>query len=714
MNEFIISEISKNLNIKNSQVEAVLKLLADGNTIPFIARYRKEVTGALDEEVIRSINEVYEYQVNLLKRKEDVIRLIDEKGLLTEELKKSILDSTKLVEVEDLYRPFKEKKKTKATDAINNGLEPLAKIIMSFPVNGSIEEISNKFLTDKVKTTSDAIAGAKYIIAEWISDNAFYRKSIRNYYCHNGILTSKIKKNAKDELETYKMYYDYSEKIKGIKAHRILAINRGEKDGILSVSIDVNNDEIVSYLENKIIKNKNSFVCEIIVDAIKDSLKRLILPSIEREVRSELKSDSEIVAIENFSKNVESLLLTPPIKDKVVLGFDPAFRTGCKLAVLDPTGKVLNISVIYPTEPHNKIEESKKIILDLIDKYNIDIIAIGNGTASRESEAFIADCIKESKRKVEYILVSEAGASVYSASKLAISEFPDLTVEKRSAISIGRRLQDALSELVKIDPKSIGVGLYQHDVTPKKLDESLDFVVTKAVNQVGVNVNTASPSLLKYVSGMNKKAIDELISYRDNFGKIKSRDEIKKIKGISDKVFEQSVGFMRILDGTNPLDKTSIHPENYKDVLSLLKFLDLSVNDIGTDKLRSKLSDMNINDCNLDIDKYTFEDIKKSLMQPSRDPRDSLPRPILKSDILHVSDLHVGDKLQGTVRNVVDFGLFIDVGLHNDCLAHISKLTDKYLRHPSQMFSVGDIVDCYVIGIDKDREKVSLSLIEEK
>ena len=714
MNEFIISEISKNLNIKNSQVEAVLKLLADGNTIPFIARYRKEVTGALDEEVIRSINEVYEYQVNLLKRKEDVIRLIDEKGLLTEDLKKSILDSTKLVEVEDLYRPFKEKKKTKATDAINNGLEPLAKIIMSFPVNGSIEEISNKFLTDKVKTTSDAITGAKYIIAEWISDNAFYRKSIRNYYYHNGILTSKIKKNAKDELETYKMYYDYSEKIKGIKAHRILAINRGEKDGILSVSIDVNNDEIVSYLENKIIKNKNSFVCEIIIDAIKDSLKRLILPSIEREVRSELKSDSEIVAIENFSKNVESLLLTPPIKDKIVLGFDPAFRTGCKLAVLDPTGKVLNISVIYPTEPHNKIEESKKIILDLIDKYNIDIIAIGNGTASRESEAFIADCIKESKRKVEYILVSEAGASVYSASKLAISEFPDLTVEKRSAISIGRRLQDALSELVKIDPKSIGVGLYQHDVTPKKLDESLDFVVTKAVNQVGVNVNTASPSLLKYVSGMNKKAIDELISYRDNFGKIKSRDEIKKIKGISDKVFEQSVGFMRILDGTNPLDKTSIHPENYKDVLSLLKFLDLSVNDIGTDKLRSKLSDMNINDCNLDIDKYTFEDIKKSLMQPSRDPRDSLPRPILKSDILHVSDLHVGDKLQGTVRNVVDFGLFIDVGLHNDCLAHISKLTDKYLRHPSQMFSVGDIVDCYVIGIDKDREKVSLSLIEEK
>lgn len=714
MNENIIKEISTNLNIKISQVEAVLKLLSDGNTIPFIARYRKEATGALDEEVIRSINEVYEYQVNLLKRKDDVIRLIDEKGLLTDELKTSIMACNKLVEVEDLYRPFKEKKKTKATEAIKNGLEPFAKMIMSFPVNGSLEEMATKFVNDNVKTTDEAIMGAKYIIAEWISDNAAYRKSIRNYFYHNGILTSKKKKNAIDENVTYEMYYDYSEPVKKAKAHRILAVNRGEKEGILNVNIDIDEEEIVSYLEGKLIKNKESFVYESVMEAIRDSLKRLILPSIEREVRSELKDNGEVVAIENFAKNVESLLLTPPMKDKVVLGYDPAFRTGCKLAVLDPTGKVLNISVIYPTEPHNKIEESKKIVLDLIDKYNIDIIAIGNGTASRESEAFIANCIKDAKRKVEYVIVSEAGASVYSASKLAISEFPDLTVEKRSAISIGRRLQDSLSELVKIDPKSIGVGLYQHDVTAKKLDESLDFVVTKAVNQVGVNINTASPSLLKYVSGMNKKAIDELIKYRDSNGKIKSRDEIKKIKGMTDKVFEQSIGFMRVIDGTNPLDKTSIHPENYDEVLKLLKYLGLTSDDIGTEKLRLVLNDINISECDLNIDKYTFEDIKKSLMQPARDPRDEFPKPILKSDILHVEDLKIGDKLQGTVRNVVDFGLFIDIGLHNDGLAHISKLTDKYLRHPSEMFSVGDIIDCYVIGLDKEKEKVSLSLIEEK
>ena len=713
MNEEIIKEIGKSLNIKVGQVEAVLKLLEEGNTIPFIARYRKEATGALDEEVIRSINEVYEYQVNLLKRKEDVIRLIDEKGLLTDDLKNEIMACSKLVEVEDLYRPFKEKKKTKATEAIKNGLEPLAKIIMSFPEKGNIEDIASKYLNENVKTVEDAVQGAKYIIAEWISDNAYYRKGIRSYYFSHGVLSSKKKKDAVDADETYKMYYEYSEPVKRAKAHRILAVNRGEKEGVLSVGIDIEVEDIVSYLEKKVVKNPNSFVYDIVMDSIKDSLKRLILPSIEREVRSELKDNSEVVAIDNFSCNVEKLLLTPPIKDKVVMGYDPAFRTGCKLAVLDPTGKVLNISVIYPTEPHNKIEESKKTVLELVDKYNVDIIAIGNGTASRESEAFIANCIKECKRHVEYIIVSEAGASVYSASPLAISEFPDLTVEKRSAISIGRRLQDALSELVKIDPKSIGVGLYQHDVTQKKLDESLDFVVTKAVNQVGVNVNTASPSLLKYVSGMTKKAIEVLIEYRNKFGKIMSRLDIKKIKGISDKVFEQSIGFMRIVDGDNPLDKTSIHPENYDQVLKLLEYLDCDVNDIGSSKLRDKLKEADLSNCGLDIDKYTLEDIKKALMQPNRDPRDELPRPILKSDILHVEDLHMGDKLQGTVRNVVDFGLFIDIGLHNDGLAHISKLTHNYLKHPSEEFSVGDIVDCYVIGIDKEREKVSLSLLEE-
>ncbi len=713
MNQDIILEISKNLNIQPKQVETVLKLLEEGNTIPFIARYRKEATGALDEEVIRSISEVYEYQVNLLKRKEDVIRLIEEKGLLTEELKESILKCQKLVEVEDLYRPYKEKKKTKATEAIKNGLEPLAKMMMSFPTMGTLEEMAKKFLNENVKTEEEAIQGAKYIIAEWISDNAYYRKELRKRLYLNGAFVSKLKKNANDEAKIYEMYYDYQEPVNRIKAHRVLAMNRGEREGILSVNLEINQENLISFLESKIIKNQNSFVVEEIKDAIHDSYKRLIFPSIEREIRAELKEQAEEVAIDNFSKNVESLLLTPPMKEKVVLGYDPAFRTGCKLAVLDPTGKVLDIQVIYPTEPHNKIAESKKIVLDLIEKYQIDIIAIGNGTASRESETFIADTIKDAKRKVEYVIVSEAGASVYSASPLAIQEFPDLTVEKRSAISIGRRLQDSLSELVKIDPKSIGVGLYQHDVQGKKLDESLDFVVTKAVNGVGVNINTASPSLLQYVSGLTKKAIDTIISYRNIKGKINSRQEIKKMKGITDKIYEQSIGFMRILDGENPLDKTSIHPESYPQTMLLLKSINCNLDDIGTDKLKEKLTQYDIKNSKLDIDQYTLKDIIDALTKPNRDPRDEMPRPILKSDILHVEDLHIGDKLQGTVRNVVDFGLFIDIGLHNDGLAHISKLSKDYIKHPSELFHVGDIVDCFVIDIKKDQEKVSLSLVEE-
>ena len=508
------------------------------------------------------------------------------------------------------------------------------------------------------------------------------------------------------------MYYDFNESIKNIKPHRILAVNRGEKEGILSVNIEVDDSHILNYLEKKIIKNPNVVESQIVKEAILDSYKRLIFPSVEREIRSDLKAVAEEVAIDNFSKNVEKLLLTPPIKGKVVLGYDPAFRTGCKLAVLDPTGKPLKIEVIYPTEPHNKIEESKKIVLDLIDKYNIDIIAIGNGTASRESEAFIAECIKESKRKVEYIIVNEAGASVYSASKLAISEFPDLTVEKRSAISIGRRLQDSLSELVKIDPKSIGVGLYQHDVTPKKLDESLDFVVTKVVNQVGVNVNTASSSLLGYVSGMNKKAIEAILSERNIKGRFNSRDEIKNLKGITPKVFEQAIGFIRIPDGDNPLDKTSIHPESYDATKKLLESINMTVNDVGSELLSNKLKNINLDEESkkLNIDKYTLNDIILDLEKPGRDLRDSMPKPVLKSDVLNIEDLHIGDKLQGTVRNVVDFGAFIDIGLHNDGLAHISKLTDKYIKHPSEVVSVGDIVDCYVIDINKEKEKVSLSL----
>lgn len=712
MNNEIINEISKELNVKDTQIESVLKLLEDGNTIPFIARYRKEATGALDEEQIRVINEHYEYQVNLLKRKEDVIRLIDEKGLLTDEIKTNIMNSKKLVEVEDIYAPFKEKKKTKATEAIKNGLEPLAKIIMSFPATFNEENIK-KFLNENVKTTEDAIQGAKYIIAEWISDNAYYRKWIRSYFYKNALITSKLKKNAEDENKTYEMYYEYQENIKYIKPHRVLAINRGENEKILSVSIDVNNDEIISYLESKIIK-KESPVKEYVVDAIKDSYKRLINPSIEREIRSDLTSISEDKSIEVFKENLENLLLIAPMKDKNVLGFDPAYRTGCKLAVVDSTSNVLNISVIYPHEPHNKWEEAKKTIKDLIKKYNIDIVAIGNGTASRESEKLVSETLKEIEENCKYAIVSEAGASVYSASPLAISEFPDLTVEKRSAVSIARRLQDPLNELVKIDPKSIGVGQYQHDVSQKKLTESLDFTVSKCVNNVGVNINTASPSILKYISGMTKSAIDKVIKYREQNGKIKSREELKKKKLLSEKVYEQAIGFMRVVDGENPLDKTNIHTESYEKTEKLLKHLNMTTNDIGTKELISSLDKLEVSTLSkeLDIDMYTLNDIIESLKQPNRDYRDDYEMPLLKSDILTIDNLTLGMKLEGTVRNVVDFGAFIDIGLHSDGLVHISKITNKYIKHPSEVLSVGDIVSCYVIDIKKENEKVSLSLID--
>ncbi len=711
MNENIIREISEELSARTKQVESVLTLLSDGNTIPFIARYRKEMTGNLDEEQIRKISDVYEYQVNLLKRKEDVIRLIDEKGLLTKEIEENILKCNKLVEIEDIYRPFKEKKKTKATDAINNGLEPLAKIIMSFP-----KEINNidKFINEKVLTKEDAIMGAKYIIAEWISDNAFYRKWIRNYIYNESNIVSKIKKNAIDEEKVYEMYYDYNEKLKYIKPHRVLAINRGEKEDILSIKIDYDKEVIVDYLKNKLIKNNESPSKDIVIDSIKDSLNRLILTSVEREIRSELTENASEKSIEVFMDNLEHLLLTPPMKDKMVLGLDPAFRTGCKLAVIDYTGKFIEKSVIYPHEPKCEYELSKKKVLELIDKYNIDIIAIGNGTASRESEKFISDVIKESKKEVKYIIVNEAGASVYSASPLAIEEFPNLHVEERSAISIARRLQDPLAELVKVESKSIGVGLYQHDVPQKRLNESLDFVVEKAVNQVGVNINTASPSLLKYVSGLNKKVIDKIIKYRDEFGKFTSREEIRKKKILSDKTYEQAIGFLRIVDGSNPLDKTSIHTESYDIAMKLLKDVNLDINDIGTNKIKEILNNINKEEYSkkLNTDIYTLEDIISSLSNPLRDPRDEMNAPILRSDVLKLEDLTVGMKLQGTVRNVVDFGAFIDIGLKNDGLVHISKMSNKYISHPSEIVSVGDIVDCYVDEIHLDKKKVSLSLIE--
>lgn len=708
MNENIIKNISEDLKVKESQVKKTLELLEEGNTIPFIARYRKEVTGNLNEEEIRKINEVYEYEVNLLKRKEDVIRLIDEKGLLTDELRSQIMNASKLVEVEDLYRPYKEKKKTKATEAIKNGLEPLAKIIMSFVNNVSLEDLTKRFLNENVKTAEEAITGASYIIAEWVSDNAAYRKWIRRFTFNEGILKTSLKKNADDENKVYEMYYDFEERVKYAKPYRIMAINRAEKEKVITVSLEIDKDKIIDYLKGKIIKKDAPFNY-VIEEAITDSYKRLIGPSINREIRSELTEKAEDEATKNFSLNLEKLLMQPPMKDKMVLGFDPAYRTGCKLAVIDNTGKVLDIKVIYPHEPKNEKEKSKKVLLDLIDFYKIDIVAIGNGTASRESEAFVAEVIKEAKKKCEYILVSEAGASVYSASKLAIEEFPNLHVEERSAISIARRLQDPLAELVKIDPESIGVGMYQHDVTPKKLSSSLDFVVEKSVNNVGVNVNTASVSLLKYVAGLTKSSIKKIIDYRDSHGKIKDRDEIKKI--LSDKAYTQAVGFLRVMD-ENILDSTSIHPESYDVTLNLLDMLGLSLEDIGTSKVQDIDIDVKEYALKLGTDEYTLEDIIKSLKKPNRDPRDEMPKPILKSDILHLEDLKVGMKLQGTVRNVTPFGAFIDIGLKNDGLAHISKLTDRYIKHPMEVVNVGDIVDCYVDEIKFTKNKVSLSLLE--
>ena len=717
MNTDIIKQISEELNVKEKQVEITLQMLNEGNTVPFIARYRKEATGALDEEQIRKIEEVYLYQVNLLKRKEDVIRLIDEKGLLTDDLKTKIMESTKLVEVEDLYRPYKEKKKTKATDAINNGLEPLAKMILSFPTKGNIEELANKFINEKVKNTNDAVTGASYIIAEWISDNAYYRKWIRNFVYKNGIIETKLKKDAKDDNKVYEMYYSYNEEVKRIKPHRILAINRAENEKVITVNINVDNEKIIEFLESKIIKNNNSYVVDIVKNAIKDSHKRLIYPSIEREIRSDLNELGEDSAIENFGKNLESLLLTPPMKEKVVLALDPGYVNGCKLAVIDKTGKYLYSTVIKPFINNIKESELKKckdVIVDLIKKYNVDIISIGNGTASRESEKLCSEIIKENNLNTKYVIVSEAGASIYSTEKVAINEFPDLSPNERSAVSIGRRLQDPLSELVKIPPIGIGVGQYQHDVTEKKLTESLDFVVTKAVNNVGVNINTASPSLLKYVSGITKKNIDKIIEYRESHGKISSREEIKKAKLFSDKVYEQAIGFLRIPEGTNILDTTDIHPESYELTYKLLDSINSNINEIGTNELKNKLDKINIDEYvnKLNTDIYTLTDIIESLKKPNRDPRDEMPQPILKSDILNIEDLKIGMKLQGTVRNVIDFGVFIDIGLHNDGLAHISKLTNGYIKHPSEVVSVGDIVDCYVIDINKEKEKVSLSLLE--
>ncbi len=709
MDQNIIKNICLELSVKEFQVNNTLNLLSEGATIPFIARYRKEATGNLDENQISKINEVYTYQVNLLKRKEDVIRLIDEKGLLTDELRESIMAASKLVEIEDLYRPFKEKKKTKATEAIKLGLEPLAKEI--FRENKNIREEAKKYLNDKVLDIDFALEQANYIVAESISDNANFRKYIRANTFKFGILKTSKKKKAEDENQVYEMYYDYSEPVKNVKQHRVLAINRGEKEGVLSVSIDTNNEYLENYLKGKLIHKNNEDTTKLLELAIKDALKRLILPSVEREIRSELTENAEVSAISNFSKNLYNLLMQPPIKSKTVLGFDPAFRTGCKLAVISGTGEMEHIDVIYPHEPKNEIEKSKAKILDLISKYNVDIIAIGNGTASRESEAFVAKVIKEATRPVSYIIVNEAGASVYSASKLAQTEFPTLHVDERSAVSIARRLIDPLSELVKIEPKSIGVGMYQHDVSEKKLDEELTFVVSTAVNSVGVNVNTASRELLNYISGMNKKMIDKLMEYKKSCGKILERKELSKV--FSAKVYEQAIGFLRIPDGSNILDKTAIHPESYNIALQILNLFSLSLSDIGGEKIGKVLASVDCEDLanKLNSDPYTVEDIIKCFISPLRDPRDSIKAPILKSDILTLEDLSIGMELEGVVRNVIDFGAFIDIGLKNDGLVHISQISEDYIKHPNEVLNVGDIVKCYVLDINTEKKKVALTLI---
>ncbi len=715
--EEVIKYLVSSLGLKETQIKEVLAMLAEGATIPFIARYRKEKTGNLNEDQIRAIEEQYKYQENLLTRKEDVIRLIDEKGLLTPEIKDSVMKCTKLTEVEDIYRPYKEKKKTKASEAIKNGLEPLAKMIMAFPSTGSLEDMAKKFINENVKDTDAAIEGAGYIIAEWISDNAAYRKWIRFNVYNNGMIVSKLKKNAEDPTKLYEMYYDFQDRVKYIKHYRVLALNRGESEKILSVSIDMNNDEIQAYLESKLIKNKDSFVTELVKSSIKDSLKRLILPSIEREIRSELTEKSETLAIETFGVNLEHLLLTRPIKGMTVLGFDPGYVNGCKLAVVDQNGTYLDSTVIKPflngSNQDKYIAQSKIIVKNLIEKYKVDIISIGNGTASRESEKFCAEMIKEFNLNCKYIITSEAGASIYSASKLAIEEFPDLAVEKRSAVSIGRRLQDPLSELVKIDPKSIGVGEYQHDVNQRQLTEALDFTTSKVVNAVGVNINTASKSILKYVSGLTKSVIENIYKYKET-KKITSREEIKKIKGMTEKVYEQSIGFLRIPDGINPLDKTGIHPESYEVTNKLLDKLGLDIKDINTDNFKDTLNKQDVNKlaAELNTDIYTLQDIIKELLNPGLDPRDELEAPVLKSDVLHIEDLKTGMELQGTVRNVASFGAFVDIGLHDDGLIHISKMSKSFVKNPNDIVHVGDIITCYVDSIDLEKQKVQLSLIK--
>ena len=713
MNQELIEIIKKNHPYTEKQIKTVLELLEDKNTVPFIARYRKELTGGLDEVEIKQIENEYTYALNLHNRKEEVIRLIDEQGLLTEDLKNDILKQTKLQRIEDLYRPFKKKKKTRATEAKRKGLEPLAKWILEGTSNIDLVEEASKYITEEVESHEDAIKGARDIIAEMISDEPKYRKYILNSVERQGKLVTEKKKKAEDEKNIFEMYYTYEEPIKKIVPHRVLAINRGESEGILKVGFEIDTASLESYLTAQFVEKVHKHI-EVIKEAIQDSLKRLILPSIEREIRSELTQKAEEHAIEIFSENLKNLLLQAPLKGKKILGLDPAYRTGCKLAVINEYGSFVDKNVIYPHPPVSKTDQAEKIFVDMIKKHNIELVAIGNGTASRESEQFVAEMIKKHNLPCQFVIVNEAGASVYSASDIAREEFPDFKVEERSAVSIGRRVQDPLSELVKIDPKSIGVGQYQHDVNQKALSETLKFVVETAVNQVGVDVNTASPSLLSYVSGLSNTVANNIIKFREEKGVITHHSEIAKVPRLGNKTFEQSIGFLRILDGSEPLDKTAIHPESYEAAYALIQYVGLQKEDIGSDVLKEKLNKLDIQDTSetLNIGIPTLEDIIASLIAPLRDPRDEFETPILKSDVLSMEDLKPNMALSGTVRNVVDFGAFVDIGVKQDGLVHISKLSKGYVKHPMNVVSVGDIVDVWVLDVNQEKQKVSLTMID--
>ncbi|WP_096155869.1 Tex family protein [Bacillus sp. FJAT-45066] len=715
-NETLLVKVSAQVNIPKNKVKTVIDLMDDGNTVPFIARYRKEQTGALDEVQIKEIAEKWQYVLNLETRKEEVVRLIEEQGKLTEELKKDILRAEKLQQVEDLYRPYKQKRRTKATVAKEKGLEPLAEWLLTFPLQVDVLQNAEKFINEdkEVMSPEEAIQGAKDIIAEIISDEAAFRQWIRDITFKQGSIISTVKNEEKDEKKVFSMYYEYEEPVIKILPHRVLALNRGEKEEILRIGLQVPSDKIITYIKKRVIKKDHSPVVSYVAEAIEDAFKRLIEPSIEREIRKELTEKAEGQAIHIFAENLRKLLLQPPLKGKVVLGVDPAFRTGCKMAVVDETGKVLEISVIYPHAPQNKRAEAKEKIVKTIHKHKAEVVAVGNGTASRETEQLIAEVLKENELSTSYLIVNEAGASVYSASDLAREEFPNLQVEERSAISIARRLQDPLAELVKIDPKSVGVGQYQHDVTQKRLAGSLNFVVETVVNRVGVNVNTASSSLLQYVAGLSKTVANNMVKQREENGKFTSRAQLKKIPRLGAKTYEQCIGFLRIVDGKNPLDRTAIHPESYPIVEKLLEKLEMKNSDIGSAPLQQALSELDVTETAIqfEIGEVTLTDIMESLVRPERDPRDNMPKPLLKQDVLQLEDLQKGLELEGTVRNVVDFGAFIDIGVKQDGLVHISKLSNQFVKHPLDIVSVGDIVTVWVEDVDKTKGRVALTMLQ--